>query len=341
MRVINVRKKNYFYSHAPGVSFIVPLTSVVIQFYPTRFVIQGKVYDLGFTGPVEKFTVQCDLDRNKLFMHGHALEGYFRIEIAYANGYITAMLKRAPLTYNSPLFKDRICILASMKTCQTLNREIVFLGSHKAPHIDALLEKKHLESIIPCLFMLGQGIAPGFDDSKGNASILKECSLLAANQTKKEFLSHFKMFIQSTFERCFVPKIHDDLFQGVSSSHAENSIYSPSILNGVYQLIRRGLIDASGKTISLLPFFSSVFATGKAINLCCSKVTISFAWSCKKLRAVHLNAHEPQTLSLKFPQGIKQGYIRRGAFGKRGLFKVDAPLVLEEPGLYVIDRLEK
>lgn len=341
MRVINVKKKHYFYSHTPGVAFTVPLTSLVIHFYPTRFMIEQKVYDLGLTGPIEKFTVRCDLERNKLIMHGHAQEGYFSVEFALVQRHVVAALKRAPLTYSSSLWKQGTLILGSHSPVIEQRKEVLFLGSHKAPNIDALLEKKHLESILPYLFLLGQGVEPIYEHSIGNLLLLKQCAKLAVKETKKEFLSQIKTLIASTFERSFVPKMYDNLHLGVFPSTDSPVSYCPSLLNALYQLLRQGLLKIEGSSIFILPFLSSIFSTGKALNLITSNMTLSFAWSCKKLRAVHLNVHQPTKISLHFPSGLAKGCIRKGAFGSRQLYKSSDPLFLKESGLYIIDRLER
>ena len=74
------------FSHLPGAACLIPGTYAEIQAFPTLLKIADHVIDLPFTGPVEGFTLELDLERHCVFVFGKAKEGYYKIRIEASSG---------------------------------------------------------------------------------------------------------------------------------------------------------------------------------------------------------------------------------------------------------------
>ena len=161
MKKIKIAERLHPFSHDPGTSFLLPLTSFYVRVFPTRIFI-GDVeeshapfwIDFHWTGPVKEFTAQVDLERDKLIVFGRPKEGYICYQISRTDRGVILEFDRAPpegVSVSSSSFAP--CVLHKreslvlvdkihLKEAPTLTHERLSLGVHKEQDLFLMRRRK-------------------------------------------------------------------------------------------------------------------------------------------------------------------------------------------------------
>ncbi|MDE3045734.1 MAG: hypothetical protein KGJ02_03725 [Verrucomicrobiota bacterium] len=319
--VIRIGEKLKPYSHQPGTRVVLPLSHCVVQAFPALFRIEGAgEWSLGVTGPVKEFTVELDLEHNCVWMWGHGNEGYYRLKLEASETGIALTVDRAPaagIAVGSKMLgrKEKLLLTGTGHVCTKPGHERLSLGNWKAQDWDLVQRRMDLKEIAPILFTLGQRV-PTAKEAKGPV----------ADVLKKDL----KSFVRVGMSGLFVPRLNDELHQGIVSE--ERGHGDPfSLLREAYWQIRICLLDG----MKVLPHLPHDWDAGRATGLQTGVGEIDIEWSKRAIRQMEFRSVVNGEVTFQFQKGIGSCRV-----GKERL-KNGEPLIVEALRTYRFDRFQK
>ncbi len=261
------------FSHRPGISCVIPGTSIVVQVFPTllryKDLATGKAWEekLDWKGPVEGFTVE--LEGTSLEVFGKTAEGFRR--------------KQLGKPFKRPL-------------------ESLSLGKHTKLDWELVLRRMDMEEMAPVLFQLGQ-LVP---ETTAETPILK---LLDFND-KRDVAPQLTSFFKTGFQGMLAPRLIDDEFQGIVESGPTSGCAFALLTEG-YRAIR-ALFFVESDGFSLLPNLPPEFHAGRLLDLRTSAGDlISIEWSKKLLKKVLIKPATTRAVSLTIQKSLNSFRINK------------------------------
>jgi len=144
---ITIAQKLCPFSHRKKVGCVLPGVGTELEIYPAliRF-IDGEEQPLDIQGPVERFTVEQDLEKGEVRLYGFAKSGYYKHTIA-----------------GKPPTKERLS-----------------LGSHKTQDWELIQRRNDPKEILPLWHKLGISLPDVKVPVGGTATLLEKCTDLAS-----------------------------------------------------------------------------------------------------------------------------------------------------------------
>jgi hypothetical protein len=306
------------FSHQIGASSLIPGSPFIVEAYPTKlcFISEKEVYEtpLEVIGPVEGFTLQQDLEKDRILLFGRGKSGYFYYTITHAGKKIQVERLRGETT----------TLEVESEPFSPMHRERLSLGMHKKLDWDLVLRRKELKEMLPLLFFLGQKIPP-LGREKGQ---------------KLESLEDFSTFLQVGFRGILVPKRFDNLFQGLGWSGVPMHLSLLSSLREGYEAIRSFFIQEK-EQIDILPKLPKEFFSGRLVDIATEKTLLDIEWTKGKLRQVTLRPKVTGKLSFSFPKELSSFRIRQKIGEKGSFISTKEALFLTQGERYFLDNFQK
>lgn len=305
------------FSHLPGISCLLPGSSLSLQVFPTQLRLHDltdrKVVGeatLSLTGPVKDFTVVQDLERCEITVFGHAQEGYFCYHCrAHAGGMLIDVAKG-----NIPIQSQHIQlgkVVFSERPCARLS-----FGWHKAQDWTLMQSRLALEELLPLWHRLGQLTPkPAAHIHEGSALLLDACRELIAKGAKEALVPAFQKLFLAGFSGLFVPRLEDDQHQGFNLPPVNRECQlSPLILltEGA-NLIRSLFVQKEQDALSILPALPPQFHCGRLVGLEDTLGSFDLEWSKKQIRRLIFRATADGQVRFLFQPGLKEFRLREGS----------------------------
>ena len=242
---ITIAQRLHPFSHQMGTKFLLPNTSWSVQVFPTRLFfsdlekgVEPLFFAFDFTGPIDDFTAELDLEKGHLSVFGKTQKGYMRYQLFVKEEGIWLHLEKAPeekvvcrsslAIGNTVLNKgDQICLVKQASELK-LTQERLSLGMHKAQDWDLVRRRLDLKEIFPQWFLMASSITAKKTSSSdlGNYSLLKICKEKIQRREKEGVLQAFESLFCAAFEGVLVPRVWDLDYQGII---AETAIFNDFI----------------------------------------------------------------------------------------------------------------
>jgi hypothetical protein len=361
---IPIAQRLHPFSHAAGTQFLVPRTSLAVQIFPTRLNfsdLEGRLepffLTLDFSGPIQGFTAEVDLERGLLSVFGMTQTGYMRYQLCAREGSLLLTMEKTPgerVVCRHSRCAEEISFQRgeSKSVCPSLKniveivpQERLSLGMHRAQDWDLVRRRLECKEIFPFWLSMANH-TPAAENIVEEASLLNACKNKIEQRQRESVLEAFEHLFLAAFEGVLTPRWVDSDYQGIGSQFPTTapSISSLPLLTQSGQLIRSLFIEESSGEVSLLPCLPPQFHCGRMIRVRTSRgEVLDFEWTKKTLRSVLIHSASGGPLTLKFPKGIRSF---RATCGKQVLKKVNvdaegrAALSLEAGKTLQLDRLE-
>jgi hypothetical protein len=328
------------FSHVPGVSCMLPKSTVVVQVFPTLLRIEGAPdIFLEVEGPVRDFTVQQDLEIGKILVHGHARNGYIRYTITQEILGIYVRFDKFPFAKES-IFIPR----SSSEIASCLER--LSLGMHKAQDFEMMRRRSDLKEIFPLWLKIANDLPEiSFTPcSTGTPLLLYACEEKIARKDREGVYETFLNLFHAGFYDMLVPRLFDNQFQGLVTSVADLKFPPYALLKEGGRLIRSLFFQETEDFLSLLPCLPIEFHSGRYLNLKTHhNDEIDLEWSKKMLQKVIIRPKSTRTFQLHIPKGIKSYRLRTSLKAKGCAKTASAPFDLDATThpILILDRFQK
>ncbi len=299
------------FSLTPGVSRILPGSSLVVQVFPTRIILKdvyGNELDrleVNVNGPVKDFTVQQDLEKGCVKVWGRAVNGYMRYFMAVSEGKVIVDVEKNPV---DKLLQGNFSYFVEGRLPKTkIPIERLSLGNHKKQDWDIVMRRGDIIEILPAWFRLGS-MACGAEGSGG--ALLDRCRDLISNKGKEELVDAFHNLFCACFDGILTPQYHDMKHQGLMSGDIEN----PSVLlSGGARIIKSMFIQQHDNELLMLPVLPSDLHCGRFIRVSCGKLgRVDFEWTKKLMRRMTFYSDYTGELRFSFQRSLKNYRFRQG-----------------------------
>jgi hypothetical protein len=358
MKSIEINQRYCPFSHRLGVCCLLPGSSYALRFYPGKIELYQwehsqklavETFTLSVIGPVQKFTVQQDLERQQVFVSMQTQEGYLSYLIKAKEGKPLLELKKAPgdfleVEHYGVKVKECFSLIDKVNVEPVSpvynNWERLSFGSHKSPCWEKLYERQTNNELFPYWFHLGQQYNIG-GEVEVEGSLLGECHQVVLDKDVMQVEPAFQRLFKALFHDMFLPYSHDQAFQGILTPTSQET--SPlQILTKSASLIRSQLISYEKETLYLLPCLSPEFHCGRFVNVSIKKLgKVSLQWSKKLLNRCVLDVEENKDCHLHLQSGIRSFRLRKDKKDKGVIVSVDETLSLSAGKKYILDRFEK
>lgn len=315
---IKVAQRYRPFSHKPGAKALLPLTTVIVEAFPTKILIGDEELNLEVTGPVKGFTLIQDLERGEIRVFGTPKQGYYEFLIR-PEEWILARAPKEGIQVNGKRlergFKKSLGSAVSKK-----NLERLALGCHKEQEFEKIADRKELSEILPLWFFLGQQLP----QKTGSHPLLTAEGLLE--------------LFQVSFSELFFPTFSDGLHLGLKTEGAQGSPIS--ILTDGAELIRALFFKSEKGALYFLP--NNSFSSGRFIDIQEEGVgTIHFEWTKKKMRRVIFESAYEGDLNLYFPKDLKSFRLRNSENERGRIVQTGAPIFVQKEQKYLLDNFQK
>ncbi len=292
------------FTHLPGMASIMPGTGERVVVYPT--LIGGQT--LPITGPITGFTHQMDLEKNCLWVFGHAREGYFRRQI--------------PSMVSSPIL-DRL-----------------FLGVDKAQDWDLVKRRANPAEYLPFWYRLGQ-MVPSSQATGGTAQFLQEWREQLEAGDRIAILEPIQNLFSCGFDGILAPRLEDTDHRGFALPPLQAGDNPLARLSQGATLIRDMIDSVQDQTLHLLPVLPPEFHCGRLVGTALGNLTVSLEWSKKLLRRMILTSEVAGEWNLQFQKNLRSFRLRHSESERGTRLSCDSWLTLEPDVVYLLDRFEK
>lgn len=309
---ITVAERFRPFTKSMGSYALVPFTNIAAEVFPALIRFHDlddgtkKELSLPINGPVRDFTLFQDLEKGRL----QVFADHQRYQIEERQGKV--------------VFDDGsdIVEIFSCRSFRPTSIARLALGNHKKQDAEMIRRRKDLTEILPLLYRIGNMVPDG--DVKGPALDLLE---------NERFLD----FYLASIKGLFVPKLYDDLFQGIIPTIPGS--YSIALLKRAAEHIAELFFRESGNELYFLPATVKGIHCGRFIGLACSRFNLDMEWRSKKLRCVLFRAAVDQEYMIKAPP-FKSCRLRTSPKEKGFLIDLQKPFVTEANQTYLLDRFQ-
>lgn len=344
---ISILKKYILFSNKPGTKLLVPSTSFMVALFPTRILLEdleskaSKEIIIDTQGPIDKFEVRLDLEKNRIEFSGKSSLGFFRFHIFQENNSIHLLLKKGPLKgfclNDSTVIKpnEPLTLIHNIKT-SVKPFEKLSLGSHKALELSKIEDRKDLKELVPILFSLYQKIhSSSKSHREGTAKLLdfpKEKVAL-----EKQFLALYAYGFNG-----IVPTLTDNYQGYVSSSEKVSNDASPLVLLKEFgKKVRSLFIRQENNTFYLLETLLRPFASGRMINIDTDYGIFNLQWSEKTLRKVIFQSKVDDQIAIVPQKQVKSFRLKTSRKDKGITLKPRDLFSIKKNQTVYLDRFER
>lgn len=346
------------FTHTPGRMCPIPGSCNVLQVFPEKV----RIFDfsqidmklmvelqLPIIGPVEQFTVQCDLEGGDISVWGKSPEGFFRYYIhsisesalpamvidQFPSGAVDAItgsiFSMSETTY---LFEPNI---RSCTKSLPASDERISLGIDKKQDWSQVNRRADMREIFPFWFRLGQLIPYERADipHEGTFSLLHHCI-----NGERSFDSFRKCYLAG-FQGLLVPRGIDTDYQGFQLQPlVSKDLSSPlALLTQGSHLIRSLLLKENEKQIEILPQVPRQINHGRFINFDVgSKLSMDLIWAKRKPKMMVIRPKVDCAYQLVFPKNIKHFRIRNREDEKGKTISSTESLPFQSKNVYLLDK---
>ena len=326
--MIKIAQRFTPFSHLPGTSCPIPLSSWMVRAYPTLLQIYNDTdcHDLSLLiqGPVEGFTLLLDLERSEVNVFGRGQQGFFSLQLKGVSNGIALSLKRGveiPIHFEgekSILFKGTPLIIKTGEgNLEVFYKERLALGVSKKLDWDLVKRRGEREEIFPVLFFLGQQVLGDRIDIE----------------------SDWELFFSAGFSNLLVPEREDINHLGLGWKGISNHISRASLLRWSYFKIREQFILQENDKVTILP--TKTFHSGKMEKVDVGKGKLSMQWRSYQLRKVAITPMEDSWWHISFPKGIVSFRIRKSLRERGKIHCVNDPFWLQGSSSYFLDNFQR
>jgi len=356
------------YSHLPGTYFVLPLTTLRLQFFPSRINIDSIAgstpshlgsLSLPIQGPVEDFTIQQDLEKGCLRVWGKALNDFFRYRIEALNGVVgfAFHVEKAPSQTESSIHiagswklageaqfnpGNRIVIgsdphVSTQDGCLNLPIERLSLGNNKAQDWELIRRRLDFTEIFPLWYRLGNLVHELPMTTEGTARLMQECKEIIERNHPEFILASFRKLFLAGFDLGLSPRLQDTDFNGIAVPEIRSEA-SPLLLLSFagMQLIRSLFVKESHGEISLLPALPPEFHCGR-IHTVPFGGRLDIEWTKKAARRVVFQATYTQQLRFNFCRGEVSCRLRTSNKDRGIVYKNGSPIDIVAGQVYWLD----
>lgn len=329
--LISIKERLKPFTHLPGTVCPLPGSLTLVHVYPAKLIFEdtktGKMQEmeLPIQGPVKGFTVQLDLEGEKLIVCGHAKQGYFNYQIVYdtSSHKIHFHVARDPAKFLQGLSLPAFLTPGKLPRSASFRSRLSF-GNHKKQDWELVSRRLSLGEILPHWHRLGQ--------------LFPEVS----PNLKVSSLEELRTLFQVGFRGILAPQQEDALHQGISFKSTQEAPFS--LLTGGARLIEQAVVnwDEKAGELHLLAGLLPEFHCGRLIDCYVEGVgKIELEWSKKTLRRMVITSTCSRTLSLSTTRHLKQCRMRSGRYENGRIIQLDEPLTLSQDQVYWFDRFER
>jgi len=328
---IRIIEKLKPFSHTPGAKCYLPGTFIAIEAFPTLIRFASSELHFSVSGPVNDFTLEQDLEKNCVFVFGHAKEGFYRLRLAADSQNIQASVLNAPSSFslNGASMRRKETLLFPHKDPFFLPPvwERLSLGVSKAQDWDLVLRRFDLREILPVLYGLGQKIPP----SPTPPSLTGTGRLLEAGD--------FDAFCRAAFSHILIPRFFDDEYQGLAPN--EPPAGPPSLLlQEAARALRSLFFRQEDSRLFLLP--ENPFPAGRMTSIQAEGIgQLDLEWGSHAIRRAILRPSISQEIRIALPKGYGRFRLRGAPSGRGRVCETDEPLRIEAGKPLFLDRFHK
>lgn len=371
MKIAIARRLRPF-SHQPGVTCLLPQSTWQVCVFPTRIEMmpvggeekEKVVLHLCLQGPVDRFTLELDLERGYLRVFGQTQKGYLSYEIRRTASNIVLFVDKCPADF-AIASNGAVCFpLRLLKAKEELSLISIdqmplskskgfaprlCFGVHKAQEWEGIWRRSDLKEIFPFLLRLSDwvpSVQKPFVPS-GTFSLLQQCIERGPLESSNSLATLFSQWLKVAFSDMLIPRWKDADFQGIFSDHEEAKMMgSPlSLLKEGGQLIRSLFFQEQPLEWSFLPTLLPCFPAGRFTDIMTEKgERICLEWSKHRLQKAIIQTAGSRAVQLCLPKEITSVRIRYSLKDRGRLVSVvdgRMSIDLPEAKLLFLDRFTK
>ena len=336
-------------SHQPGDYCVLPGTSLRFQIFPTLIRVHDisevqaelvKVIPINLKGPVEKFTVQLDLEKMCIRVWGEAETGYFRYSIWPTEDTLPFAIK-AEKEPGQNLFNFNF----DSEPIKIEVHERLSLGNSKAQDWQLMRRRCDMTEVLPILFRLGQSVPQIKNyEYEGTILILEECRRAIILGSKENILYPFRQLFLAGFDGIFSPRLSDTEHQGYQLPPVSvEATASPLVLLSMgATLIRSLFFSYNDQVLDILPALPPEFHCGRLIDIKCGDIgTLHLEWSKKTIRRMILQAEKQTTIRPSFQKHVRQYRLRETQTEKGQFLDASQSISVQAGKTYYFDNFQK
>ncbi|MES2198906.1 MAG: hypothetical protein V4489_01895 [Chlamydiota bacterium] len=318
------------FSHRPGHEVMVPGTHFKLRVFPTLLEcldlcsLKKTSFAWDLKGPIYPFTVEQDLEKSCVRIYGESVQGYFRFVVRLEDDKIVLLVEKAPLK-ETMLKKDRIVLVEGVVGKKNPPLEKLFLGNNKQKDVDGMRVRRDLSELLPFWFFLG-GMTPEVEEEKGEMTHLLDLIDEKIENRDKSVDTLFLSTYLAGLSSGFVPRAHDDEFQGIIPIETK-ALSALSILYRGSLSIRSLFFQEKEGIYHFLPCLPSQFPAGKMVGVkSLDGSTIDIEWTKHMIRRIQISIQKVGELNCTFNFGIKRYRVRRNLKDKGTILQVGETL---------------
>ncbi len=309
---ITIAKRFLPFSHLPGIEVLIPASRWVLQAFPALLIFYelGKKerheVRLGTEGLMLDFTVEVDLEKDRVRVFGHDKNKYHHITIS---------LQQEGLEID---FGGQKQVIQTQVDRYKTSREKLSFGMHKTLDWDLVCRRKDIKEILPIWFYLG--------------------SKYVSDTAVEKQINFLEVFLVG-FKGIFVPHPASSAGQGIHlDSYADPLFF---LIEGARQI--RAAFFQEGSEGDWYFFSSTKFQmdAGRFVGIKTEHGDlIDLEWSKKKMRRLVIHPAKTRRIGMHLQKGLSS-YRLRTNIKERGIrIEVGQPLALEEGKKVYLDRFE-
>ncbi len=331
------------YTHSLGSFALLPASSLAIQAYPNLlkvFAVEHGLSEIGiidfsFAGPIDDYTVQTDLEKNRIAIWGKARQGFFRYFLSPAGArQIALSWDKQPQTASwqaTPgLLAERLPQPAPL--CR------LFLGISKQGNWERIRERLLLAEILPYWHAFAIRV-PALAYVPEQNSLAAECQHAIQQQERLNAGTHLQNLFLAGFKGIFVPRLQDEEHQGFSKQVSEY-MAPMALLNASKNMIESLFYLFDGRELRLLPCLPPELHCGRMIGVKLGNILLDFEWTKKKMRRMMLLTDRSETLRVLLPKDIHSFRLSKKEHEKGAVYNNGSEILLEPGVTYLCDRFE-
>ena len=325
------------YSHRPGITFILPGSSLSMQVFPTLIRVADlknvsvEEIKLNNEGPLKDFTVQQDLEKGCLRIWGNGPSGFIRYRFhAVKDRFIIKMEKGhdklGPLAEGNSVYSPR-------------STDRLSLGMSKQQDWTMLSRRQDLAEIFPLWHRLGQLIPQIESEPVKYRTLLGECRQAIQEATPDIVLDPFMNLFLAGFKEGLTPRLRDEDFHGFSLPVCSSATPLVLLSEGA-KMIRSLFVQWEDENISILPLLPSQFHCGRLIQVETGWGTLDLEWTKKKVRRMIFRAEKTGRLNFHFKK-VKKYRLRHGNKDRGQFLKAGDFIEIQAGQIYWFDNFEQ
>lgn len=314
MRIL-IRDRYRIFSHKPGSHVLLPFSQYALQIFPTKIVfidLQNKVLaeiEFEFLDPPENFTVELNLEKGIIAVHGTASGSFFRVFAAFDKTDQKIVIAPTKLKINIIEDPHHLIKIADILPKIIIGPERISFGIFKKPDYERIQAREDLREILPLWHALAKQV-PFSKADFSSPSLLSELKEAIKKHKKEMVMPLFKALFRTGFESVFFPHLIDDTLRGYKLQPIQAATSLAMISEGA-ALLRSLLFKYEDERLELIPMLPKELSSGRMTGcLLEGKTLFDCEWRSKKLVRAAFSPLQEGKLFLSLPKEIKSYRFR-------------------------------